>query len=155
MDVGETSADTKELKPEWYYPINGPRRRFVYCRDCLFKSLKYKELVNHVFRHHPNSSTALPPPRGTLRSVQIHQKSSVASKTEKTEILSLACAHCSFRTADDRSFVIHESLHRNEAASLKCNRCSYSVSNLQNLTYHLKYHHLDEKPFVDRVFLPS
>ncbi len=54
----------KNEEGEWHYfgPNLSKRTKFKFCGDCSYKTTDRRELLTHVKKYHPHSTTPLPPP---------------------------------------------------------------------------------------------
>ncbi len=109
-----------------YYFDSGQYRRYQFCGDCDFKSVRRSVLALHVKKQHPSPSSSLDPP--------------LEKENSRPSIL-LHCSHqCKYQTPSRINLKRHETRHKRKS-SFQCQFCSYSVKTARILSFHLKHDH--------------
>jgi len=123
----KTDNSSRKEKEEWHYRPNGSRYRYMFCRDCDYKSSRRAHIESHVKTLHPLSKTALPPP---LRQPALYH-----------------CTLCQYKTHSKPYFDDHLKHHR-KRYDHQCHLCSYSAKSSDIINRHLKNHHPNRQVYL-------
>lgn len=156
----------KNEEGEWHYfgPNLSKRTRFKFCGDCSYKTTDWRELLTHVKKYHPSTTTPLPkkgrpkpePPPPKTSHVRTEEEEWYIGPDNKRKKYQF-CGDCDYKVRTRESLQAHvKSWHPSSTTALppplKIGRpppppthcsfenCSFQTTHKIKLTMHEKHH---------------
>ena len=134
----------KDYNKYYYYgPDNCHRKRYHFCGDCPYKTIKPSHLLSHIKNSHPSSKTALPPPEiKPPKPAKVSKKKRGLNPPPNRPRAGTVfrCSKCEYKTIRSNHMKWHEERHERQTGHL-CPLCSYSLKQKLDIYLHIKKHH--------------